>query len=193
MPAAFDHLKLFDKAHKKDMAYKPFETADAARLKKRLPVALTILLKRDGFASYDKGLLWTCDPDDWNKSAKPWFPEKPAEVFMRTSFGQLFLWDGKYCWFAKTTEGQVNFSVVGMDWFLGRFISPNVVLKELGIKADTDRARKQAGELAADEVYAWQPALALGGSRADSGIERVNASAALNLLASLAPIEVQQV
>jgi hypothetical protein len=193
MAADLDAIALFDGDYKKDRTVRPFDEASQERLGGRLPEPLLALLRRDGFASYEKQLLWTCDPDEWNGPAKPWFPSAGAEVFMRTAFGHLFLWDGQYCWFASPPGGQVTFAVDGMDWFLARWITPKDVLAEAGITRDTKRARKEAGELEPDEIFLWVPALALGGSQFDSAIDKGKASVGLNLLAGLQPISIQQV
>lgn len=192
MAAPFNAIARFGKHYKKDVTLRPFEPADEKRLDKRLPEPLLELLRHDGWASYASQLLWTCDPDEWNRAVSPWFPSKRCEVFMRTAFGHFFLWDGEYCWFADAPEASTVFAVEGLDWFLGQYLNP-AFLKELGIVADTKRGRKEAGDLAPDEIYMWTPALAMGGSRSDSSLEKAKAIPALAILAELTPISIERV
>lgn len=194
MPAPFDAISLFDKKFKPDKGGQEFDEADEKRLKNRLPDTLLKLLRRDGFVSYNKGLIWTCDPDLWNGAGQPWKPnEKAFEVFMRTSFGDLFIWDGEWIWFAIVHEADVGFCVQDIDWFFGRYIVDKGFLPASGIPADTKRAIQQKGGLASDECYFWTPELMLGGSKMDSSIEKGDYKVMLSMLAQLDTPVVQPV
>lgn len=192
MPAPFDPIAKFDKQFGKPTSVTGFAAADEKRLGRRLPETLLKLLRRDGFASYSTQLLWTCDPDEWNGPVGPWRPSKKAEVFMRSSFGHFFLWDGQYCWFADAPEAETTFATDDIDWFLGRFLN-KPFLDDLGLVPDTARAHKEAGDLAEDEIYMWTPALALGGSKAESTIEKSQAKPGLALLADLTSISIEKI
>lgn len=194
MPAPFDALKKFKARFKQSTEYRAFESDDEARLRERLPATFIELLKQDGFANYDDGLLWSCDPDDWNKSCQPWRPnDRSIEVFMRTSFGDFFLWDGDYVWFAIINDAQVLYCIHDMDWFLGRFIVEKGFLPATGIPADTKKAIKMHGKLSWDECYFWNPALLLGGSKDDSTIEKGNFATTLSILGQLATPTIQAI
>ncbi len=180
-------LKAFDRHFPRD----PGPRAPGGAAAAGAPPAIAALLLRDGLGSYAGQVLWTCDPAQWAAAAQRWLPGRArADTYLRTAFGDLFIWDGEMFWFAMVHEGLVAGSVDDDAWFLSRTLAPQgLPMLHQGLPARVARARAAVGELAADEMYAFVPALALGGSEQDSRIERVHALEHLAMLASLGVAE----
>jgi hypothetical protein len=117
-----------------------------------------------GFCSYGGGLLWLVDPDSLSDVTELWFEEQPAPpCIARTAFGDLLVWD--------KSEGAIYVDVVydnkhelGSDFDrLGDIFSAEEFRQDLLRKALFEEARHRLGALGRDEVYAFEPAPALGG------------------------------
>ena len=160
------------------------------RLAKRIPAVMREILKKEGWCSYKEQVLWLTDPDDWTVSARAWFSDTAdaRQVFVRTAFGDLFVWDGQVYWYAMVHESIVARSDDDPNWFFSRTLPDKGFAPNTHLPPRVKAARKVAGSLEWDEMYAYVPALALGGSEKTSRIDRVKAREALVLLAGLAPV-----
>src|SRR5688572_11015113 len=108
----------FQKAFGPGAAYRPCSAADAARLAGRVPPVMLEILRREGWCSYRDQVLWLTDPDDWTDVADAWFPG--AQVFARTAFGDLCVWDGELFWYVMAHESVALGSVDDANWFFAR-------------------------------------------------------------------------
>jgi hypothetical protein len=180
----------FAKAFGEPTPYRDFTPADKSRLGARLPSVLQAILSKDGWASYKDQAFWLCDPDDWREAAAAWFPDTPgAEVFGRSAFGDLLVWDGAMFWYARVHEAVVIMLVDDADWLFSRTLCDQDFSLHDSLPADVKRARDAVGRLAWNEMYALTPALALGGDPTTSKIDRVLAKEHLAMLAGLGPIK----
>lgn len=153
-------LKSFDAAFGPAVPYRAFTQKDNARLQARLPPTLMALLQRDGWCSYKEQVLWSCDPDDWQAAAKAWLSDKArAELVMRTSFGDLMVWDGEIFWYAMVHDAIVASTVDDDAWFLSQTLTAKDFALQAHLPVRTRQAKKVAGELVPDEMYAYVPAL----------------------------------
>ncbi len=183
-------LRSFDSAFGPGVPYRAFTEADRERLHTRLPPACMALLERDGWCSYKDQVLWSCDPDDWRAAVKAWLPDRVrAEAVLRTSFGDLMVWDGEMFWYVMVHDAIVASTVDDDAWFLSHTLTAKDFAPQTHLPGRTRRAREVAGELAPDEMYAYVPALAAGGSEAGSRVVRVAALEQLVLLAGLTDIQ----
>jgi hypothetical protein len=182
-------LEGFTKTFGRGIQYRTYSESDAARLEKRLPDVMQEILKRDGWSSYKDQVLWMTDPDDWVVAARAWFADVPgAQVFLRTAFGDLIVWDGTVFWYVMVHESVALKSGDNADWFFARTLPSKGLAPSSYLPKLVKSAKKTAGPLEWDEMYTYVPALALGGSEETSRVEPVKAREALVMLASLAPI-----
>jgi hypothetical protein len=179
----------FLKAFGPGTPYREYSAADDVRLAGRIPEVMREILRKEGWCSYKEQVLWICDPDDWQAAARIWLPGAPAaQVYARTGFGDLFVWDGELFWFVTVHESSALQSVDDADWFFSQSLTAKGFATQTYLPDRVRAARKTAGPLGWDEMYTYVPALALGGDPVSSRIERVKALESLAMLASLAPI-----
>lgn len=184
-----DFLLKFDAFAKKPEKYADFTKQDRARLEGRLPSLYLDLLERDGWASYRKRALWTCDPDKMTAAKDAWLPRFPkAEIFMRTAFGDFFFWDQRYCWTCTVNNSQILYSSMRVTWFLAGILTNAAFFRSLGLPKYSNLGAKTLGPIGPDEVYMWVPAFALGGSPENSKIERGKMDVAVDLLSQMRDI-----
>ncbi|MDE2597474.1 MAG: DUF1851 domain-containing protein [Sphingomonadales bacterium] len=184
-------FEMFDQSYVTKQKYAEFDAAARDRLASRLPPILLALLGRDGFCSYNDGFLWTCDPDEWNGMAQPWFPKRKGwESILRTAFGETFLWNGKEVWLAKVNDAQTVYCAARAEIFLAVYLTLASFLKDSGRLAEFKKALRKIGPIAADEVYIWVPSLLIGGDSGSSKIDKGKAAVALDILSQQAKISI---
>jgi hypothetical protein len=184
--ASGEFLKVFGPG----VQYRKYEEADEARLAGRIPRVMQEILQKEGWCSYNNQVLWICDPDDWQSAARAWFPAAAnAQVFLRTGFGDLFVWDGELFWYALAHESIAMGTVDDPDWFFSRTLTSKQLVLQGHLPAQMRIAQARVGPLQWNEMYSYVPALALGGDVTTSRIEKVKALEALGMLAELAPIQ----
>jgi hypothetical protein len=189
-----DYIEQFHKTFGKPTHYAEWSASAHQRLNDRLPAPLLALLASDGFSSYKGQSLWLCDPDEMPSEKSAWLEAFPkAEIFMRTAFGDMFFWDGKNIWTCMVHLASILFAANDMSWFLGHTLHFKPFLRTIGVPGFTNRGKKACGPLKPDEVYIWNPALALGGSSESSAIDKGNMHVALDILSQIQPISVQKV
>jgi hypothetical protein len=157
------------------------------------------LWEADGWASYRDGLLWFVDPHDFEPVVKAWnLPEAaPLITVARAAFGELYLL-GSFPASDGTSPDSVlalnphiaQYSFVGpyAEEFLTSTIAWDRYIKTMH-ESDVRRARKDVGPLSWDEMYGYEPALALGGSGKPETVRRVNIFNHHLLLSQLTPVK----
>lgn len=167
----------------------PFTDADRARLAGRLPDPLLDLWSEDGWATYRDGLLRWIDPDLMESAARAWFPGfDRVEIYGISSFGEFLAWDGTSFYTVLVHDALCLEGVPDAGFLLGYAICTDDFVQSVLSPKRLERALEVCGPLQDPQIYAWVPALALGGDPSTSAIERVSRVEALVLLASLAPI-----
>lgn len=164
--------------------YRPCGPAEQARLEPAVPEYLLEHLKLDGWAGYRDGLLWTVDPQDFEPVVQAWkLPGKHPIAVARTAFGSLYLLRE-----FVTPKGTTGFAILELNPHTGDYMlvgpSARIFLTEslaqpdyfktILREADAKRAARDQGPLAWDEMYGYEPALALGGARKPENVRRVN-------------------
>jgi hypothetical protein len=182
--------KKFLARHKADASYRPFTAADRKRLGNRLPEVVRAILEKDGWSSYDKQVLWLCDPDDWQEACAPWLPEgaKSCDMLVRSSFGDMVAWDGETFWLILPHSSARIRQTADPDWLFNATFQQEAFHFNDEIRAETAAAAKKCGKLEWDQMYNYAPALALGGSKEESEIAKEDARVALSILHQIAPI-----
>lgn len=181
------------------------------RFKGRLPDQLLQYWEQFGWAGYAQGLFWLVDPDEYEPVLEAWigdtsFMESDAYyVIARTAFGQLFLWGTKSGqslkidapWgmiFPKDDSAEV--AAGRSDQLVKSFIAfkkkSDLDFEDYLDKPMFERVLKRLGPLAADEMYGFEPALAIGGRAELKNVRRVRAVEHLVILAQLGERQVMQ-
>lgn len=180
------HFKKFQERHglPKQSCVVPATTIN--NYQSLLPNLLIDEWKEFGWCSYAKGLIWLVNPDDFKDILEEWKIDfESSFVFARTSFGDMLLWD---------TERVKYISVLYKDIFnLSESLSvifditlcdQNYLEDVLDIKLHNE-AVKKLGILEYDQCYAFEPALALGGSGNIETIRKAKLREYLYLLSQL--------
>jgi hypothetical protein len=174
-----------------------------------LPSVLLEFWKEVGWGSYADGLLWSTNPEEFAPAVQAWlsgsrqFDSDDYHVFARDAFGNLYVW-GKESGSCITIH-PLSSSVVTTE--PEKFESDSD--RELDIasffvtrdKDDYDfkdhdenplfrRALKKLGPLDSDEMYAFEPALCLGGTAKIENLVKMKTIEHLVLLSQLSEIEV---
>lgn len=165
---------------------RPVSDAVLKKYKKRLPAEFLDLLAEQGSGGYAGGLFWTVSPDSLGDLLDDWL-EEPAKaaVFARTAFGELFLWQEGAAWYLNVQKGSVTKVVSSMELFFNGFLLDSNIEKKVFRRPLFGKALKKLGALADDEVYAFTPALALGGSQDADSLKKAKLREYLGVLSEL--------
>ena len=179
----------------------------AAKIEKfrgKLPSQLLTYWQQYGWSGYGKGLFWLVDPDEYEPALEAWIGDTPFMesdayyVIGRSAFGELYLWG------TKSGRSLKIFSLGGMifpsddsesvaqgkaDHLIQNFIAfqdaKYLDQKDHLGKPLFERALKTLGPLAADEMYGFEPALAIGGKADLKNLRKVKIVEHLVMLAQL--------
>lgn len=178
-----------------DATDKP-DAAKLARYAGHLPASLLALWSAHGFGWYGDGLIQIIDPDKYRSQLWAWLLRGEEDLtrlpIAMNAFGVLFY----YRKLSDEGDEDVSFldpqtSETGViDWSLDDFFN-GACCDEEAPDAFLDapllaEAIALKGRLANDEIYSFQPALRLGGSRTAGHVDRGDATAQLALLLQLA-------
>lgn len=179
------------------------ETCDY--FKGRLPDQLIEYWQEYGFCGWAEGLFWTVNPLDYTGVLKAWLESTPFEskdeyyVIARTAFGELKIWG------RETGEslmivpqyGQIYPNETEVEKLKKRggdqsirlfFASQDKKYSDFTDESDKplfDRAKDKLGTLTYDEMYAFVPALALGGRAELKNLQKVSIIEHLAFLADV--------
>ena len=175
-----------------------------ARFKGKLPDQLLDYWRQYGWSGYGKGLFWLVNPNDYEPALEAWIGDTPFMeqdayfVIGRSAFGELLLWGTKSgrslsvrsSWgmiFPKDDTDEV--AAGGADRLIRSFLvglsAKRLDQKDHLDKPLFDRALKALGPLAPDEMYGFEPALALGGLADLKNLRKVKCVEHLVMLAQL--------
>jgi hypothetical protein len=178
---------------------------DAKRQTGRLPELLLQYWTEHGFAGYADGLFWTVDPDEYADVLTQWLDPSPFkgqddyQVIARTAFGCLFVWGTKS---GGSLQINAPHGIIFPDRAAAKYVQDGrdaIAVQAFFVslaKDHTDfadergkplftRARAKLGMLEPDEMYAFVPALALGGTATLANLQKVKILEHLTLLAQL--------
>ena len=175
-----------------------------AKFTGKLPDQLLTYWRQYGWSGYGKGLFWIVNPDEYEPALEAWigdtpFMEKDAYyVIARSAFGELFLWgtksgqslDVKSLWGMMFPRDNSERVAQGKSDRLVRSFVIAQNKKDLDQtdyleKPLFDRALKTLGPLAPDEMYGFEPALAVGGKADLKNLRKVKVVEHLVMLAQL--------
>ncbi|KAF7762973.1 hypothetical protein PUND_b0285 [Pseudoalteromonas undina] len=177
--------------------------------KKELPNRLIEYWQKYGFCGWGDGILWVVNPEDYSEVLKKWLDEThfaerekagidKYHVIARGAFGRLFVW-------GETSGQSIKINpLFGMlipsdesadlindgpdmliDLFFASSSKSDFEEEDEAERPLFERALKQLGPLEFDEMYAFVPALALGGTNKLENLKKVKVIEHLNFLADL--------
>jgi hypothetical protein len=174
-----------------------------------LPKKLLEYWQEYGWGGFHNGLFWLTDPEEYFPVVEEWLDETNIPdkenylVIARSAFGRIFLWNKK--------TGQ-NVTIIPLDSliitsppdedvaagddtdslqaFLGEAEPETLDMEDVKEKKLFEKALRKLGPVAADEMYGFEPALAIGGLPVLDNMVKVKIVPHLILLAQLGEIEV---
>ncbi len=184
------------------------------RYKGLLPDNLLAYWERYGWCGYDHGLFWTVNPDDYSDIIHTLTAisqlDNPDENFViaRGAFGELSIWNSKrgramtyspHVGLLTQThiDQQPERSKEELEQYLAVFFG-----NTSGYRYDEEdendqplfeQALAQYGPLAANEMYAFSPAICLGGQWRLKNLEKVDITTHIAMLMELQPPQLQLV
>ncbi len=178
------------------------------KYQKLFPSAYIEFLKETGWGCYQNGLLWITDPRDFILASQAWlsglkqFVLDEYHVFARDAFGNLYLWGNNsgncitihpLSSTVVTSEPEKFESEADRNLDIGSFFvtrdNKDYDFDDFKEKPMFQRALKKLGPLSADEMYAFEPALCIGGLPKLENLVKVKMIEHLHLLSQLADIE----
>ncbi len=177
-------MKVFDRFVNKYPPGDGLRKPTAERLKQfqgRLPAELLDFWQKYGFGNYGGGLLKIIDPTDYVDTLTLWLGEQEGCFpIVMTGFGTLFIYRKRsetaddMCLLDIHYRRSGSFSTSFSDFF--ERILPTENFAEQFLRADLfQEASAKYGGLAADEIFFFAPALALGGAESIQYIKKGNA------------------
>ena len=157
-----------------------------------LPPELLDFWQEYGFGSYGGGLLKVVDPTTYADGLYTWLGgEDPSrQPVLVTAFGNIFY----YRKLSETADDvclldihhrQILTCTYSFAEFFERFITDGEVVEELLNRPLFAEALQKKGPLGGDEIYAFVPALILGGSETADHLDKCGAAAHQQLLFQL--------
>ncbi|XZY05744.1 type VI secretion system immunity protein, TaeI family [Acinetobacter baumannii] len=163
------------------------------KYKGKLPDQLLEYWKEVGFCTFKEGLFWITNPDDYAEDIYHWLEntdildEDVWHVIARSAFGELYLW-GEKNWQKydlNIINGEVFQNSVGFndekhknDEIIRNFFAFSDLdefdRKDENLKPLFDRAVKKYGPLSSNEVFGFEPALALGGKSVLQNLKKLD-------------------
>lgn len=181
------------------------------RYRGKVPDKMLEIWQAYGFCSFAKGLFWTVNPDIYADTLNEWVGDQKLPfqdnfyVLGRSAFGYLFVWGTNTGKSLKinATDGTIfprdesDYIKAGRGDFLAIRFLANRERDDLDFEDDHEnplfnRALAKLGQLRADEMYGFVPALALGGPADLKNLQKVDALVHLSLLAQLGPRKVMR-
>ncbi|MFD3706539.1 GAD-like domain-containing protein [Nocardia sp. NPDC058658] len=174
-----------------------------------VPDLLLDVWRTVGFSGYAGGLLWLCNPAEWQPAVDDWISGLDMPFydewvpFKRTAFGTMTMW-GKMTGKSLTIVPQEGFiipvdrsgdMVDEIDVIMQILAALDSDTEMLDTKGDDDkpmfqRVRKRLGGLDASTMYGCVPVVGLGGSFTPRGMGIVKAVDHVRFLSTVTPRQV---
>ncbi|VFR97781.1 hypothetical protein RAN3_3996 [plant metagenome] len=171
-----------------------------------LPDFLLDVWREEGWCAYADGLVWTVDPREFEDTVTDWVAESGFEdidryhAFARSAFGDLYVY-GERTGVNLTIACSTHDLLADVDdldekspeareeTMAAFFASADYDRFDLEDENDEpmfERALETLGPLAADQVYAFEPAIALGGDVLVESLNKVRLDVYLAILREMA-------
>jgi len=176
----------------------------------RVPAILLEYWQSHGWGSLYEGLFWFANPDELGPVVDAWFDEagigrrNDYQAIARSAFGKIFLWDktaghtmiidpafSEIITFPPEDEVASGEEDIAFEAFLVSIDTEILDIVDAKDKLLFKRALKRLGPLKSDEMYGFEPAIAIGGKTALENLEKVKLIEHLVLLAQLTEIDIR--
>jgi len=174
------------------------------KYKDKLPSRLLDYWREYGFCGFMDGLFWIVNPDDYEDALETWLGDTEIVeqdayyVIGRSAFGELYVWGEKTgykyditplrAWVIEKEgdEEQIlnNQTNSALEFFFGATSPEDVDSEDGNSEPLFEQCKIMHDSLAYDEMYAFEPALFLGGESTLENTTKVNIFAHLSMLAS---------
>ncbi len=169
-----------------------------------LPNALLGYWQNEGWCSYADGLFWIVDPEPYKATLDRWLQGSGLaevdnyNVIARDAFGSLYTWGERYQ--RKITISSLAGGIVALKnqlskpnpvpdrtlgIFLGSTSRESLDFEDNQGKPLFQRALAKLGPVGADEMYAFEPALCIGGKADLEHMKKVDIHVHLMILDQL--------
>lgn len=176
----------FNQKHGSGMKCRKIPNEKIKLYKDKLPENILLEWNNSGWCGYSDGLIWIVDPCNFHNILEDWIGESQSSfVFARTSFGDMFVWQESSVWHLSPMYNE-HFRITSMIEILFEvtLCSDEYLTDALNMELHK-KAVDRLGILNYDECYAFEPAIALGGSGTLDNIRVVKLLEHLNFLYQL--------
>jgi len=159
-----------------------------------LPGELLLYWKEYGFSSFNNGLYWLTNPDDYKELVQDYLKGTPFEdrknlfVVARTAFGELDIWESTKggslrlfsmynMIFLSADADRENYTKEEENFKMVSYISKNPISLDDDDASGNplfERALKKLGKLEADEMYGYKLSHFLGGKESITNLTKMN-------------------
>ncbi|MEW6763980.1 MAG: GAD-like domain-containing protein [Pseudomonadota bacterium] len=173
----------------------------------KLPGLLLRYWQEHGWGAFGQGLFWLVNPAEFTNALQAWCEHvvaiEDAYVIGRSAFGELIVWKKGHGKFMQVVPlehtiytyppnkyvkaGKEDFSLGG---FISQIDQDMLDFEDEGEKPLFKRAVKKLGIVAPGEMYAFEPALSLGGTAQLSSLVKVKLEEHLHFLAQLGETQI---
>ncbi|WP_312387822.1 GAD-like domain-containing protein [Pseudomonas sp.] len=178
--------------------------ASIDKYQSKLPPALLGYWREEGWCSYADGLFWIVDPDAYKATLDMWLQGSGLteidnyHVIARDAFGSLYAWGERYQ--RKITVSSLAGGIVALKnqlrksnpqpdrslgIFLGSTSRDSLDFDDNQGRPLFQRALAKLGPVAEDEMYAFEPALCIGGKADLEHMVKLNLEVHLMILDQL--------
>lgn len=169
-----------------------------------LPGSLLGYWREEGWCSYADGLFWIVNPDSYKATLDSWLQGSGLDeidnyhVIARDAFGSLYAWGERYQ--RKITISSLAGGIVALKSqlqkpnpqparalgiFLGSISRENLDFEDNHGKPLFRRALMKLGPVGENEMYAFEPALCIGGKADLEHVVKLNMDVHLTILDQL--------
>jgi hypothetical protein len=166
----------------------------------RLPEQLLRYWNEHGWSGYSDGLFWTVNPLFYEPLLSHWlidtefYDKDNYHVIARSAFGDLYVW-GENSGYCLTISSPLARHSYRISMFTGEKLDFGVKAFFLAMSTESndfadmfELAVNKLGKLSSDEIYGFDPALALGGPIEFNNLQKVRTIEHLEFLSQLTPL-----
>ena len=167
--------------------YSDFTTEQVDKWKGRLPDFLLEEWHTKGLRSFENGFIWFTNPDYFQHPLSEWLPESDNfSVYARSAFCDLWIWDGEKTLLLDVHYARLVSFRMPVELILNFTLVQHETRKDM-LNIDTfNKVKRRIGSPDWDEMYAYVPAIALGGSMEEvDSIDRVKVVEHMSFLSQL--------
>lgn len=156
-----------------------------------LPEVLINTWVEQGLQNFGDGFFWTVDPDQYSYLLKlfvPQFNASATHVLFRTAFGDfIFMHNNQIYSYSVVTSFLLKVGQT-LETFIEFNLSRTTSLNDGYFFNTYKKAFKILGKITEDEIYAYIPALQMGGEMKTGNLHKQNMKAYLLMIAKLSSV-----